>query len=112
MKITAGLLNSVTHTSAMLKNRQKLLQNNDSVRQSLQMISEASKTQQSSLTMDTIDATQVVRRDVRDTLRQFERSKAQRKAKHNQELRSKRAISKICAAERRFVQKHCQDEGA
>ncbi|KAG0199494.1 hypothetical protein BGX31_004276, partial [Mortierella sp. GBA43] len=100
MKITAGLLNSISHTSAMLKNRQKRLLNNDSVRQSLQKISNASKTQQSSLNMDTIDATQVVRRDVRETLRQFERSKAQRKTKHNQELRSKRAISKICAAER------------
>jgi hypothetical protein len=111
MKITAGVLNSTSHTSAMMQNRQKRLMNNNNVRQSLQKISEASKNQQSALNMDTIDATQVIRRDVRETLRQFERSKAQRKTKHHQELRSKRAISKFCAAERRFVQKHCLDEG-
>ncbi|KAF9987217.1 hypothetical protein BGZ65_004674 [Modicella reniformis] len=105
MKITAGLLNNISHTTTMLAHRQKRLENNEEVHQALKSVSEASKTLHCSMTITNIDEAQTVRRANREVLRQFEWSRKQRKAKHNQELRSKRAISKICAAERRFVQK-------
>lgn len=112
MTITANLVNDVSHTTVMLKNRERRLQDNPIVTQSLQDVSEASKAQHSSLTMESIDTTQAVRRLARTPIRRFEWSKQQRKAKHHQQLRTKRAISKLCAAERRFVaQSHVQPAG-
>jgi hypothetical protein len=112
MTITAGLLNNISHTSAMLKDRQKRLQDNPTITSLLQKASEVSKAQKGFMTMDAIDATQTIRRDIRQDIRSFEWSKQQRKAKHNQQLRTKRAISKVCAAERRFVvQSHVQQAG-
>ncbi|KAG0001689.1 hypothetical protein BGZ65_003274 [Modicella reniformis] len=89
MKITAGLLNNISHTSSVLAHRQKRLKNDGKVRCAMQKVSEASKVQQSSMIMESIDAVQTVRRNARDTLRQFEWSKKQRKVKNNQKLRSK-----------------------
>ncbi|KAF9342858.1 hypothetical protein BGX34_007532, partial [Mortierella sp. NVP85] len=111
--ITADLLNDVSHTKSMLVRRQRRLENNEGVKQALQDVSEASKTVNLSMTMKTIDAAQAVRRDARSTLREFEWSRTQRKAKHHQQLQTTRAISKICAEERRFVQRcYNQDEEA
>ncbi|KAK3815084.1 MAG: hypothetical protein J3Q66DRAFT_343783 [Benniella sp.] len=103
--ITADLLNDVSHTKAMLVRRQRRLEDNVGVKQAMQDVSEASKTVNLSMTMKTIDAAQAVRRNARSTLREFEWSGTQRKAKHHQQLQTTRAISKICAEERRFVQK-------
>jgi hypothetical protein len=111
MTITSGLLNDISHTSAMLKDRQRRLKDNTAINSLLQKASEAYKAQNSFMTMDTIDATQTIRRDIRQDIRGFEWSRRRRKSNHNKDLRSNRALTKVCAAERRFAQSHHPQPG-
>jgi hypothetical protein len=102
--ITATQVNVVSHTRRNMKIRERDLrkEENQPVRNALASVAEAGF-MMTSTSIKAIDAAQAVRRSAREALQSFEQSVQQVRRRHTQQLRTKQAWQKLCAAERRYI---------
>jgi hypothetical protein len=106
--ITAKKLDDISHTRKIAKKRERRLkaEENVGVRDALKALSERDNVMEKAVTMHEIDQAQMTRRDSRKVLRSFEHSKRRQKELRTQRIRNDRALAKVCAEERKFIQDH------
>lgn len=105
-RITAGLLNDITHTYSISKKREKRLKRNKDVQNALAMISSKEQVLQNSKTIQDVDKVHTLRMEHRSTMRSFEHTNTHLKERRTRHLRNLRALTKLGAAERRYAQDH------
>ncbi|KAG0006462.1 hypothetical protein BGZ65_007741 [Modicella reniformis] len=107
-RMTARQVNDVSHTRKLSRWRERLLRQpaNANVRAALQAISSPDNSLTTAMTLRAVDSAHTARSGVRDVLQTFETSNSMLKRRHNHELRTKRSWAKLCAAERRYVERH------
>ena len=105
-KTTAQYIDSVSHTRKLMKNREKDLKrpSNANVANAYKNISQKDASLCNAPSLRHVDVAFKKQRENCITLRRFENSNKRQKARHNQQLRSKRAWEVAAAQERRYVQ--------
>lgn len=107
-KITAPMIDDVSHTRKIARRREKWLKGNETVKAALEELSKPENVFQGARFIQEVDDSHKVRSKHRELLRGFEHSGKRLKDLHNQRLRTKRTWSKVAAAERRYVQDHAR----
>ncbi|CAO3568855.1 unnamed protein product [Mortierella alpina] len=113
-KITAQLLDCISHTRKLVKFRQRALRMpvNASVSEALKRISTKEASLKNAATLEHVDRAFAIQKRNRSVLREFEYSCSLQKQRHNQELRSTRAWDVVAAEERRYVRQVGQDQSS
>ncbi|KAK3828311.1 MAG: hypothetical protein J3Q66DRAFT_306632 [Benniella sp.] len=110
-KITAGLLHDVGFARNLMENRLQLLKQpqHEPTRLAYGTLSTAGKLMQHARTVNELKDAQMSRRTVRNTLRGFETSRSILKIRRTKNLRTKRAVQSLAAAERRYILSGAKD---
>ena len=107
-KITAPHLNNITHTRKTCKKRERQLKQskNNDIRRALNEISDSDNVMKFAMTFQDIDKSHAIIIKNREVLRSFESTNQRQKEKRTRNLRNKRALEKLGASERRYVQRY------
>lgn len=105
-RMSAAMVNEVSHTRKAARSREKRIQQNQNVQYALTEISNPENSLSNASTIDDINVAHKARTEHRDTLQEFESSNSRLKQLHTQRLRTKRTWAMLCAAERRHARRH------
>lgn len=108
--MSAPMVNEVSHTRKISRLRERRLNKDNNVQQSLEIISRREHSLNTARDIDNINVAHAARSDERTTWQEFENSTPRLKQLHTQRLRSKRTWAKLCAAERRHVRQHVMNQ--
>ncbi|KAF9965940.1 hypothetical protein BGZ70_003732 [Mortierella alpina] len=106
IKISSAQIDTVSKTRVISKRREKRLRKSEEVQAAMTTITRPVSSLSLASTLSMVDQAHQSRKSVGRTLQKFERSKARLKDLHLHRMRSDRAWKKLCADERRQVQKH------
>jgi hypothetical protein len=111
--ITAAQINDVSHSRTSIVKRERRLRraSNNKVRQAMGTLSKRDVPLKYATTMKDIDQARETARSAGPTLQDFEQSRANLKEKHNRNLRTKRAWSKVTSSERKKIKDHHYAQG-
>lgn len=104
--ITAARINQISHTRTAAARRQKRLQRSPQTQDAMESISSPDVSMKLARSPEDVDRALEVIRNAAPVLQDFESTKASEKDKHNRELRTKRAWSKVASQERDFIRDH------
>lgn len=105
-RITARQINDISHSQKMSERRESRCSADITVIEALADISTKENSLSRATTQEDVENAHQVRMKARDVLRPFETTKARQKDLHTQDIRTKRAWTKVGAAERARIQNH------
>jgi hypothetical protein len=104
--ITAAQINQISHTRTAAARRRKRLQLSPQTQNAMESISSPDVSMKLARSTEDVDRALEAIRNAAPVLQDFESTKASEKDRHNRELRTKRAWSKVASQERDFIRDH------